>query len=129
MVADRKELWDQIMRKLQLIGIVFMSLIVFSSAEGADTPPFLPEYYSPVFNDLVFVKHATENNIEQFVYEAKDRSFALSVEDIKADRPSSKAILDNIIIYLTLMNPLVTPLIMEDDRGVRSSRGRGRSIF
>ncbi len=88
------------MRKLQLIGIVFMSLIVFSSAEGADTPPFLPEYYSPVFNDLVFVKHATENNIEQFVYEAKDRSFALSVEDIKADRPSSKAILDNIIIYL-----------------------------
>ncbi len=30
---------------------------------------------------------------------------------------------------LTAMSPLATPLIMEDDRGVRSSRGKGRPIF
>ena len=88
------------MGKPQFIGVIFLTLIVFSMAEGADTPSFLPEYYNPVFNDLSFVKHSTENNIEQFVYESKDQSFALIVENIKANRPSSRAVLDNIIVYL-----------------------------
>lgn len=88
------------MGKPQFIGVIFLSLIVFSMAEGADTPSFLPGYYNPVFNDLVFVEHSKENNVEQFVYESKDRSFALSVENIKTDRPSSKIIISNIAAYL-----------------------------
>ncbi len=63
-------------------------------------PSFLPKYYGPIFDGLVFVKHSTTNNVEQFVYTSKDQSLALSVENIESERPSSKAIINNIALYL-----------------------------
>lgn len=69
-------------------------------ANGAQMPIFLSKYYSPMFEDMVFVANSTGNNTEQFVYESKDKSLTLSIEYIKGDRPSTKAILNNIVLYL-----------------------------
>jgi predicted Zn-dependent protease len=69
-------------------------------ANGAQIPTFLSKYYSPMFEDMVFVANSTGNNAEQFVYESKDKSLTLSIEYIKGDRPSTKAVLNNISLYL-----------------------------
>jgi hypothetical protein len=58
------------------VGISFILLVTLSTAYAAQVPSFLPTYYSPLFDDLLFVKKAKANNADQFVYATKDQSLA-----------------------------------------------------
>lgn len=87
------------MKKLQLIGIIIL-LVTLTRTYGVEIPSFLPKYYRPIFEEFVFVKSSTTNNVEQFVYTWNDQSLALSVENIESERPTSEAIINNIALFL-----------------------------
>jgi predicted Zn-dependent protease len=88
------------MKVLIKTGIIIYLLLTLPAAYGAQVPSFLPTYYSPLFDELIFVKKARNNNVEQFVYTTIDQSLALSVEYIEGDRPNTEAMINNIAFYL-----------------------------
>jgi predicted Zn-dependent protease len=83
--------------------------MLFATENGAfakvdKLPPFLPEYFSEVFEyiteDLVFLQSSNENNVEQFSYASSNNSIAVTIERIQCDRPSCRAMLNNLLGYL-----------------------------
>jgi predicted Zn-dependent protease len=92
--------------KKRFCVLAFVISSFFVQAWGADIkmPPFLPRYYLPVFEadqqNLVFVKSADVNGVEQWIYATGDASVVLLIENIKCDRASSQGMFNNILGYL-----------------------------
>lgn len=67
-------------------------------------PPFLPEYYTPVFEidgaRLFPVDNKEINGMKQFVYSTQDQRYTLSIERIQCERPHCLALFDKLQGYL-----------------------------
>ena len=91
------------MKQKQFVIVIVVVLLITTTIKANCTqiPPFLPEYYSPVLESMMFVdKKSTNNQSELYIYELADRSVTLSIENIKLDRPETKAILNNLILHI-----------------------------
>ena len=93
------------MKKILFIfALITLSVLSQSFASGFEMPSFLPDYYAPAFEiqgqKFALVNHSMKEGVEQYLYSLKDESLALSIENIKCDRPRGKAIFDNILGYL-----------------------------
>ncbi len=93
-----------VMKKTLLIVFTALSIVGQSFAKTSEIPPFLPKYYSPAFqidgNDLDHLRHSTSSNGEQWIYSVEDQSLVLTIELIKCDSPSGKAMFNNILGYI-----------------------------
>ncbi|MDY6843553.1 MAG: hypothetical protein SVW57_05615 [Thermodesulfobacteriota bacterium] len=109
--ADVKTTWlirsvgSTNMKKAIFIPVLFaLSISAQCWAGKVEIPSFLPEYYLPAFQvdgqDLLLMKHSTEDNVDQWMYSTKEQSLGLVVENIKCDRPRSRGIFNNILGYL-----------------------------
>ena len=94
--------------KKTIFVLVLVALSFFWECWAGKTemPSFLPEYYSSAFQvdgqGLALLKHATTNNVDQWVYSTRDQSLGgLLVENIKCDRPRCRGIFNNLLRYLS----------------------------
>lgn len=87
-------------KTLLIITLISSSIAGQTSAGTPKLPTFLPKYYSSVFNNLDQLDHSTVNDVDQWTYSTKDQSMGLSIELIKCDTPSGKAIFNNILGYI-----------------------------
>ena len=79
-----------------------MTTIVYADRVAkSELPPFLTQHYSPAFqiggNSVNLVKHSTKDNVEQWIYATEDQLAGLSIEYIKCDCSSGKAVFSNTI--------------------------------
>lgn len=89
---------------LTMFVIVASITLSHTLANCIEMPSFLPDYYSTVFKmdgqDFTLVRHSTKEGVEQYLYSTKDDTLFLSIENIKADRPKSKAIMENFTRFM-----------------------------
>ncbi len=89
------------MMKAMTGGLVIVALIISAHLAAAETrlPPFLPDYYAPVFDNggypLLFLSQKEVNGATQFSYSTADNQAALNVWTAGCERPECDALYGN----------------------------------
>jgi predicted Zn-dependent protease len=90
------------MKPILFLFVLFLSL-THTTAADLQLPPFLPDYYRPLFNNgehpLTFSRQQETNGITQFVY-LVNANEGLSIENFVGDSPASRTAFNNILSHL-----------------------------